>query len=245
MNYLSAKTTTTRKANQWIALSVLCLFFSACSADEPSSPSSGTGGGSEVTHPTTPDELQTAEPIPDESTPIEEPADTGDPQDTDDPAPGDGPLPPPKSLWELKIKVSVPDGFSDGGTASNRMVAGTDSTATDAFDNSWDIRALLAGPIRAYFFHEGESGYDTGNDQLWYDIRAVDLPQEWSIKIFAENGREVTLEWDLPRGDADCGTNQFILTDEDGLISDTDLCVNPPITYQGDGLIRSFVLRVS
>jgi len=124
-------------------------------------------------------------------------------------------------------------------------VAGADPAATDAFDNAWDIRALLAGSIEAYFFHGGEPGYAIGDDKLWHDFRAAELPKEWALEVLAENGREVTMTWTLPTGDVDCGGNQFILTDLDGVIPDTDLCGVSSINYLGDGILRRFVLEVN
>ena len=82
--------------------------------------------------------------------------------------------------WQLTLDISIPDPNSDTGTATNRLVLGTDPTATDAYDNKFDTVALLKGPIEAYIFHPE---YAAEQQRLWRDIRAEELPKEWTIEV--------------------------------------------------------------
>lgn len=149
------------------------------------------------------------------------------------------------SGWQVTLNISVPDGAADGGVAYNRLVAGSEPTATNTFDNAWDIRAFLAGPVEAYFTHEGEVGYAVGSQALWQDIREAVLPAEWEIEVVAEAGRTVTLSWTLPTAGVNCGSHQFSLWDLDGQLGETDLCTTESLTYVSDGQLRHFVLKVS
>ena len=184
--------------------------------------------------------------------PVDDPPSGDSPSDglpVDDPPSGDSPSDESETTqtasWELVLKVSVTDSMADTGVAYNRLVAGTDATATDGFDNTRDIRAFLAGPIQAYFVHTGETGYDITSQELWHDIRQAELPLQWSIEVIAASGREVILEWDLPEGEVSCATHQFILEDSDGQLGNTDMCAVPTLTFVGDGLMRYFMLNVS
>ena len=167
---------------------------------------------------------------------IPSPDDTS--SDHSDPTAGTGP-------WQLTMRVSVPDDAADGGMAYNRLVAGSGDTATDGFDNAWDVRAFLSGPLDAYFTHSGDTGYDDTSEQLWQDIRNGVLPATWPILVMAESGRTVTMQWTLPEGDINCVSNMFILEDSDGILGQTDLCVTDSLSFDGDGLLRRFVLSVS
>jgi hypothetical protein len=152
---------------------------------------------------------------------------------------------PAEDRWALTLEISVPEGQADGGQAVNRLVAGQEETASDDFDNAWDVRAFLAGPVKAFFTHEGESGYDAGTETLWQDIRSKDLPKEWTVEVVAEAGRPVKVTWVLPDAEVSCGANYFELQDFDGDLGLTDLCASDSLVYEGDGQPRRFVLRVS
>ncbi len=147
--------------------------------------------------------------------------------------------------WRLTLKVSVPDNAADSGLAFNRLVAGGEETATNEYDNGWDIRALLTGPMQAYFSHAGEIGYETGAENLFQDIRPAVLPAEWIVEVTAESGRIVTVRWTLPEGDVNCDAHGFLLEDFDGELGSTDLCASDSLSYEGDDFPRRFVLRVS
>ncbi|MBI3609368.1 MAG: hypothetical protein HY204_01535 [Nitrospirae bacterium] len=149
--------------------------------------------------------------------------------------------------WRLTLQISVPESGADGGVAYNRLSAGVGETATDGFDNAGDVRALLYtdAPIQAYFAHAGDAGYDTNSQQLWQDLRSLNLPAEWRIEVVAASGRTVTVSWVPPAGGVSCATHQFMLWNTEGQLPQTDLCASGPLTYAADGQIRHFVLRVS
>ena len=152
---------------------------------------------------------------------------------------------PPADSWNITLKVSVPEPEADGGSAYNRLVAGQAPSASNEFDNGFDVRALLAGPVIAYFPHAGDMGYGLGSTDLWQDIRTDEIPAEWRVEVIAESGRVVTIRWTQPEGDISCESHDFTLEDTDGDIERTDLCESESLTYVGDGLPRHFILRVS
>jgi hypothetical protein len=147
--------------------------------------------------------------------------------------------------WIVTLTASIPDPAADNGVAYNRLVAGQDENATDGFDNGFDLRALLTESLEAYFDHTGDMNYDPQSMQIWNDVRAMGLPQDWNIVVKAGRGAAVTLKWILPSGNVDCATNQFILVDSDGAGAQTDMCSTGSLAYTGDGQMRHFVLRVS
>jgi hypothetical protein len=147
--------------------------------------------------------------------------------------------------WRLVLKVSVPDSAADTGLASNRLVAGVEETATEEFDNAWDVRALLIGPVQAYFSHAGDTGYGLDSQSLWQDIRVNNVPAEWVVEVDSENGRPVTVRWTTPQGEVSCDTNHFTLEDFDGSLGLTDLCATDSLNFTGDGVTRRLILKVS
>lgn len=88
-------------------------------------------------------------------------------------------------LWKASIMVSY-------GNSNNRLTLGADQTATDSFENRWEVGALLGGYIKAYFDHP-----EWGNARYyWQDIRDVYLPKEWVF--YVESGyvnSNISLEW--------------------------------------------------
>ena len=88
-------------------------------------------------------------------------------------------------LWKASIMVSY-------GNSNNRLILGADQTATDSFENRWEVGALLGGYIKAYFDHP-----EWGNARYyWQDIRDVYLPKEWVF--YVESGyvnSNISLEW--------------------------------------------------
>jgi len=147
--------------------------------------------------------------------------------------------------WRVVLKVSVPEAAADTGLAYNRLVAGEEDTATEEYDQPWDVRALLAGPVKAYFSHAGDSGYGLDGQALWQDIRPNTVPAEWVVEVNAESGRAVTVRWTLPQGEVNCDTNGFTLEDFDGTLGQTNLCAEESLTYLGDGVTRRLILKVS
>ena len=113
------------------------------------------------------------------------------------------------SAWQLTLDISTPDPNSDTGTATNRLVLGTDPTATDAYDNKFDTIALLKGPIQAYIPHPE---YASEQQKLWRDIRTDSLPKEWTIEVNAPvEGNTINIKWGINAPD----NVDFTLTDQD------------------------------
>ena len=100
--------------------------------------------------------------------------------------------------WRLSLTVSVPYTGAEQGVAKNSLAAGIKQTATDDFDNLWDIPAffspgLVTEPLRAYFHHEE---YTPTEQFLWRDFRADQFPQQWDLYTQpSEPGVETTLSW--------------------------------------------------
>ena len=146
--------------------------------------------------------------------------------------------------WQLSLSFSVVEAGADGGMVVNRLVAGGDPSATEGYDQSQDIRALLRGPLKAYFSHEGELGYDPGGSLLWKDMRKSVLPLEWRVGVEVEAPRPVLVSWELPEGEVSCLTHQFILEDVAGQLPSVDLCLGELLSYESNGEAKQFVLRV-
>jgi len=101
--------------------------------------------------------------------------------------------------WKMSFEVSAPDPGADGGQVTNRLEAGGASTATDGYDNTLDVLALLSGPVQAAFSHENESDYPDHLQVLWRDIRSAGIPKTWRIRVVSrQNGLPVTLTWTTP-----------------------------------------------
>jgi len=101
--------------------------------------------------------------------------------------------------WTMGINISVPDPNADGGVLVNQLEAGSQSTATDLYDNASDVVALLAGPVQAAFSHEGETTYPAYLQQLWRDIRSNGSSESWTIKVTSlQNSSPVTMTWSAP-----------------------------------------------
>jgi hypothetical protein len=149
------------------------------------------------------------------------------------------------SNWRLSLTASTPDSAADSGIAYNRLVAGQDLDATNGFDNSFDVRALLTESVGAYFDHTADPIYDFQSTKIWSDVRAKGLPQDWNFVVAVDNAAPVTLKWTLPTGEINCMTNKFLLTDQDGSGGTTDMCATGLLAYTANGQMRHFVLRVS
>jgi|GEM_PF-2496267 len=103
--------------------------------------------------------------------------------------------------WEAWLTVR-------SGNAENRLAFGRHAEATDFQDSRFDIPALLAGDLRAYFYHE--------DGALWRDIRkAGPETTSWILKIsvLPSTAGQVVITWDpeeLPHG------TELELIDSDG-----------------------------
>ncbi|HBR16139.1 MAG: hypothetical protein A3G39_07780 [Deltaproteobacteria bacterium RIFCSPLOWO2_12_FULL_43_16] len=92
------------------------------------------------------------------------------------------------STWETTISVSY-------GNDTSLLTLGGDKTATDGFENRWETRALLAGNIKAYFYHP-EWGKET--PYFWSEIKDLSLPKEWVFYISSTlTNQELMMRWDI------------------------------------------------
>lgn len=88
------------------------------------------------------------------------------------------------SEWEAGITVSIRN-------ASNRLNLGQKIGATDGFDTGYDVPAMLAGDITAYFTCDGR--------RVWRDIKSASpgYMKEWDLSIGSPlTGETVTVSWD-------------------------------------------------
>jgi len=113
------------------------------------------------------------------------------------------------AAWQLNLDVSTQDPNSDTGTATNNLTIGTEQSATDAYDNTFDTVALLKGPIEAYIVHPE---YAAEQQRLWRDIRSDALPKEWTIEVNSPvEGNTINIKWELIAPD----NLTFTLIDQD------------------------------
>lgn len=100
---------------------------------------------------------------------------------------------PAQAAWQARLQISIPDSAADSGNASNKLILGVDSSATDNFDNTWDTVAYPGGSLSAYFPHPENSLSKT---QLWQDMRADQLPQHWEVEASSQLEGDARLTWD-------------------------------------------------
>ncbi len=92
--------------------------------------------------------------------------------------------------WQAEITVT-------SSTAYNRLVLGTDSTATNGYDAVWDSYALMGGDIEAYFPH---TEWGLVHQSFHRDIRAhaVGSTITWPMTVNSTLSNTVfTISWDL------------------------------------------------
>jgi hypothetical protein len=133
----------------------------------------------------------------------------------------------PIHAWQFSIEVSA---YNDNGVkVYNRLVAGTESGATDGFDNLWDTPALINSTdpeneplLRAYFTpslvsHSQGSGFNA----LWKDIRGpVKGKTTWDITVDSvPEGKNVVVAWNMPQGMLKAG-DRLVLMDNDKVGAD-------------------------
>lgn len=100
---------------------------------------------------------------------------------------------PGHAAWQVDFQVSLPDQAADNGHASNRLILGTDNTATDNFDNLLDTVAYNGGGINAYFVHPE---YATAKSRLWQDMRENQLPKTWEVEVSSSLKGQANISWD-------------------------------------------------
>jgi hypothetical protein len=92
--------------------------------------------------------------------------------------------------WQAEIIIQ-------SGDASNRLVLGADSTATDGYDVIWDTYALMGGNIQAYFPHPE---WGIAHQEFQRDIRAHSSgsDKEWSMTVSSTLiSANFTITWNL------------------------------------------------
>src|SRR3989337_517527 len=143
------------------------------------------------------------------------------------------------AAWQLNLDVSTQDPNSDTGTATNNLTIGTEQSATDAYDNTFDTVALLKGPIEAYMVHPE---YASEQQRLWRDIRSDALPKEWTIEVNSPvEGNTINIKWELIAPD----NLDFTLIDQD---KNKEIKLRASSEYSYNSTANSqkkFLLRVS
>lgn len=104
------------------------------------------------------------------------------------------------SAWQVTLRV-------EAGTGYNRLVLGADETATDGYDNVWEVYALLDGEIQAYFPHPE---WNMAHNVFWRDIKAhaPGTAKEWLFEIKSSlnniNNNNFTINWDISKIPESC-----------------------------------------
>jgi hypothetical protein len=141
------------------------------------------------------------------------------------------------SDWKATLKVS-------GGGLSNYCIFGVNGEATDGADNSWDVPAppgsLSDTYIYIYFPHIDWNGIF---DRFRQDIKAPDLPKEWTFEVESNISGELTIEWpDLKNAIPD---NDAVLVDVDGGGGKTDMQTSSSFVFGNTAYPRRFLVRIS
>jgi hypothetical protein len=143
--------------------------------------------------------------------------------------------------WEVALRV-------EAGTGYNRLILGADATATDGYDNDWEVYAMLGGKIEAYFPH---FDWPMVHQVFWRDIRAkapgtttewsfvVDSPEDENTgKPFLYN-YDFTIRWDLSR----VPENYAIFLTDDTTAQQMDMRLNTSYSFLFTGY-RTFKVAV-
>lgn len=143
------------------------------------------------------------------------------------------------AAWQLTLDISTPDLNSDTGTASNKLTIGTEQSATDTYDNTFDTVALLKGPIQAYLVHPE---YAPEQQKLWRDFRSNEFPKEWLLEVNSQGEiNTVNIKWGVNAPD----NLIFTLVDQD---NNQEIGMNASSEYSYNSTSNSqkkFLLRVS
>jgi len=143
------------------------------------------------------------------------------------------------AAWQLTLDISTPDPNSDTGTAINKLTVGTDPTATDTYDNTFDTVALLKGPVQAYLAHPE---YVPGQQKLWRDFRPDTFPKEWTVEVYSPGeASAINIKWGI-----DAPNNlYFTLVDQDSK-QETIMTTSSEYSYNSaPNSQKNFLLRVS
>ncbi len=141
------------------------------------------------------------------------------------------------SDWKITLKVS-------GEGTYDYCIAGVKVEATDGHDNAWDIPSppgsLNNTYIYIYFPH---TEWGDVFDRFRQDIKAPDLPKEWTFEVDSNIAGEVTITWPdiknvIPDKDA-------VLVDVDGGGWEVDMQTSPSFVFGNTGFPRRFLMRIS
>lgn len=135
--------------------------------------------------------------------------------------------------WQVKLKVQ-------SGNAYNNLILGTDSTATDGYDNIWDTYALLGGNLQAYFPHPE---WNMAHTKFQRDIRAHAPGQtiEWQMTVeYTQTGSTFTISWDL----SNLPSNYPIILIDDSTNQQIDMRGSDSYAFTYTG-IRTFRIDVT
>jgi len=141
------------------------------------------------------------------------------------------------SDWKLKLKVS-------GGGTYGYCIFGAQNGATDGRDDAWDIPSPPGSPndtyISAYFPHpEWEGTFD----KFRQDIKAPDLPKEWTFEVESNVSGQLTITWpDIKNAIPD---KQAVLVDLDGGGSETNMFTSSSFVFGNTVNTRRFIVRIS
>jgi hypothetical protein len=145
------------------------------------------------------------------------------------------------SDWKITLKVT-------GGGVYDYCIAGVKAGATDWRDSAWDIPSPPKNPYEAYgypyiytYFPHPEWGYVS--DKFRRDIKAPDLPKEWTFKVSSNISGELTIQWpDLNNAIPD---KDAVLVDLDGGGGVIDMNTSSSFVFVNNGNPRNFLVRIS
>lgn len=98
--------------------------------------------------------------------------------------------------WTAKIAATY-------GLDSNQIILGTAIDATDGFENGYESRAIMAGSLITFFYQpDWAASTPDAAEYFWTDIRATDLPKEWTFYISSSyTNKTINLNWEITAPD--------------------------------------------
>jgi hypothetical protein len=141
------------------------------------------------------------------------------------------------SDWNITLRVT-------GGGVYDYCIAGVRVGATDGHDNAFDVPSppgsLLSSYINTYFPHA-----EWGNmySKMRRDIKAPDLPKEWTFVVDSNISGELTIQWpDLNNAIPD---KDAVLIDIDGGGGVIDMNTSSSFVFVNNSTPRRFLVRIS
>ena len=135
--------------------------------------------------------------------------------------------------WQVDITVQ-------SGSAHNRLVLGTDNTATSTYDNLWDSYALMSGSLRAYFPHPE---WVLTHQQYQRDIRAHNQGGtiDWDLQVDSDlSGTTHSISWDI--GSLPPDNTAVLIDNANGQQTDMRTTGSYDFTYTAP---HNFTLRIT